>query len=59
MNKSVLIAILGLAAFAQAATEIIMTPKNFLKLSTPKSLLQSFLKPTLQGQGVVWGECPD
>lgn len=55
MNK-VILAIFGLVAAAQATSEIIIKPKHFLKLSTPKSLVQSFLHPRLQGE-VTWGEC--
>eukprot|EP00347_Sterkiella_histriomuscorum_P000760 403374610 len=55
MNKVVL-AIFGLVAVAQAATEIIIKPTDFVKLSTPKSLLKSLLRPKLQGP-VTWGEC--
>jgi hypothetical protein len=57
MNK-VLLAVFGLVAAVQAASEIVITPKHFLKLSTPKSLLQSLLKPKLTGT-VTWGECLD
>ena len=55
MNK-VILSLFGLVAVAQAASEIIIRPKDFLKLSTPKSVIQSFLHPRLQGD-VTWGEC--
>lgn len=55
MNK-VILALFGLVAVAQAATEIIIKPTDFVKLSTPKSLLQSIMRPKLQGP-VTWGEC--
>ena len=47
MNKAVLVAILGLVAIASATDSIDIRAKDFLKLSTPFSLVKSLLHPKL------------
>lgn len=57
MNK-VILALFGLVAAVQAASEIVITPADFIRASAsnPKSLLKSLMKPRLTGP-VTWGEC--
>jgi hypothetical protein len=53
--QKVLLAVFGFVAAVQAAAEIKITPKHYLKAS-PTNLVKSLLKPKLQG-AVTWGEC--
>ena len=57
MQKSLLIAILGLVATATASNRVEIGLKNFAKFSTPKSFLKSFTQLRNPGDPTVWGSC--
>lgn len=59
MNKSILIALLGLVAVASAT--IVIPMENFLKAVPAHVLMQNLMKPNLQSSAtaVKWGTCPD
>lgn len=55
--KSVFLALLGLVATVSAADRIQIGLKNYLKLSTPKSLMKSFTQLRNPGDPTQWGTC--
>jgi ML domain len=55
--KSVFLALLGLVATVSAADRIQIGLKNYLKLSTPKSLFKSFTQLKNPGDPTQWGSC--